>query len=131
MNRDPLREDGGINLYGFVGGNPVNWVDPWGLEELPPTVIKKGMNPTIAHAYLKFLQGINTLCPFPLEYFATSKQIANITRVNPVVGIVADVTFMPRSTGGKPIKDKDGQNHYPDEQSYWDICKEKCMIIKK
>jgi RHS repeat-associated protein len=35
MNRDPLGEAGGINLYGFVGGDPVNWVDPWGLERWP------------------------------------------------------------------------------------------------
>jgi hypothetical protein len=30
--RDPLREAGGLNLYAFVGNNPVNWVDPWGLD---------------------------------------------------------------------------------------------------
>ena len=23
---------GGINLYGYVGADPVNWVDPWGLK---------------------------------------------------------------------------------------------------
>ena len=32
MNRDPLGEAGGMNLYGFVQNDPVNWVDPWGLE---------------------------------------------------------------------------------------------------
>lgn len=31
MNRDPLGEAGGVNLYAFVGNNPVSWVDPWGL----------------------------------------------------------------------------------------------------
>ena len=30
--RDPLHESGGINLYGYVGGNPLNYVDPFGLE---------------------------------------------------------------------------------------------------
>ncbi len=30
--RDPLGEAGGVNLYAFVGNNPVNWVDPLGLE---------------------------------------------------------------------------------------------------
>jgi RHS repeat-associated protein len=32
LNRDPLRERGGMNLYGFVGNNPVSNVDPYGLE---------------------------------------------------------------------------------------------------
>ncbi len=30
LTRDPLGEAGGLNLYAFVGNNPVNWVDPWG-----------------------------------------------------------------------------------------------------
>ncbi|GAK50183.1 RhsD protein [Candidatus Moduliflexus flocculans] len=32
MTRDPLGEAGGLNLYAFVGNNPVNWGDPWGLK---------------------------------------------------------------------------------------------------
>jgi RHS repeat-associated protein len=34
VNRDPLGEMGGINLYGFVQNNPFNLFDPWGLEDL-------------------------------------------------------------------------------------------------
>ena len=34
LNQDPLGEDGGINLYGFVGNDPVNSFDPFGL--FPP-----------------------------------------------------------------------------------------------
>ena len=32
INRDPIGEEGGLNLYGFVGNSPTNWVDYLGLE---------------------------------------------------------------------------------------------------
>jgi RHS repeat-associated protein len=32
ISRDPIDTDGGINLYEYVGGDPVNWVDPDGLQ---------------------------------------------------------------------------------------------------
>jgi hypothetical protein len=32
MSRDPIQLDGGDNLYAYVNGNPVRWVDPDGLD---------------------------------------------------------------------------------------------------
>jgi RHS repeat-associated protein len=32
LSRDPIKEWGGINLYGYVLGDPVNFVDPEGLQ---------------------------------------------------------------------------------------------------
>ena len=34
INRDPMEEDGGVNLYGYVDGDPVNSSDPSGLQTL-------------------------------------------------------------------------------------------------
>ena len=32
ISRDPIEEEGGINLYAYVGNDPVNASDPWGLQ---------------------------------------------------------------------------------------------------
>ena len=32
LTPDPIQEAGGINLYAYVGNDPVNAIDPWGLD---------------------------------------------------------------------------------------------------
>ncbi|WP_430520885.1 RHS repeat-associated core domain-containing protein [Aliivibrio sp.] len=34
LNRDPLQEAGGINLYAYVNGDPMGYVDPDGLSSI-------------------------------------------------------------------------------------------------
>ena len=37
--KDPILFAGGdANLYGYVFGDPINWIDPWGLVDLKPGV---------------------------------------------------------------------------------------------
>jgi len=35
MQTDPIGYFGGINLYAYVGNNPLNWIDPFGLLDRP------------------------------------------------------------------------------------------------
>lgn len=37
LSRDPIEEQGGLNLYGYVNGNPINLIDPLGLDWLDNT----------------------------------------------------------------------------------------------
>jgi RHS repeat-associated protein len=34
LTRDPIGQAGGVNVYGYVGGDPVNWGDPRGLDRV-------------------------------------------------------------------------------------------------
>ena len=34
LTRDPIAEAGGVNLYGYVSGNPLKYIDPFGLDSL-------------------------------------------------------------------------------------------------
>jgi RHS repeat-associated protein len=38
LNRDPVGEAGGMNLYGFVGNNPIGEIDPYGFDSFVPGV---------------------------------------------------------------------------------------------
>src|SRR5215469_13115891 len=39
LTRDPIGEDGGINLYGYVRNDPVDFIDPFGEKLYPPNFI--------------------------------------------------------------------------------------------
>ena len=42
LSRDLIGEDGGLNLYGYVGNDPLNWVDQLGLSPQDVEKIQKG-----------------------------------------------------------------------------------------
>lgn len=45
LNRDPIGEEGGLNLYGYVLNDPINLIDPLGLHDL--NVFPPGETPPI------------------------------------------------------------------------------------
>ncbi|MBU1043189.1 MAG: RHS repeat-associated core domain-containing protein [Candidatus Omnitrophica bacterium] len=55
ISRDPIGIAGGINLYGYVEGNPVRWIDPVGLLRLPSDIYNDAMKDAQSRFPLKDL----------------------------------------------------------------------------
>ena len=73
LNRDIAEESGGINLYGFVNGNPTNYVDMLGMWETSVHHImvkewfSRALDPVMIHLYANYLWPIDCDCVVNVE----------------------------------------------------------------
>jgi RHS repeat-associated protein len=57
LSRDPIEEAGGVNLYSYVGGNPLSYIDPLGLA----TTVVINNNGWLGHAGVVVGSGKNAV----------------------------------------------------------------------
>ena len=63
INRDPVEENGGINLYSYVGNAPIGSIDPLGLAT--------GYNPRYPHGYPSIPMPPGPSMSYPAEWVLT------------------------------------------------------------
>src|SRR5207244_676502 len=65
LNRDPIAEGGGLNLYGYVGNSPINNRDPSGLAWMLSPTPPPGTDPAQYGPYVIKINDIgNTVYPY-------------------------------------------------------------------
>ncbi|MDR0457757.1 MAG: hypothetical protein LBH10_01815 [Burkholderiaceae bacterium] len=55
LSHDPIGEEGGVNLYQYVNGDPVNYMDPFGLVQWNGTVISGGLTELVGASVFHFI----------------------------------------------------------------------------
>jgi RHS repeat-associated protein len=106
INRDPIEEEGGLNLYGFVYNSPYNWIDPLGLKNCQVVVffghhISNGYGPNIRQEMGEFMKNAGTCDRAGGLGCSTGEQGG---------GNIIGFPNIPRRTGGGSAATNGGRN---------------------
>jgi len=78
LNRDPIGEAGGINLYGFVVNDPLNRFDPFGLSYFAYRPLDSTVGKLIGVTGGKLDDNLNTMAAHEQLFFEDSKSPENL-----------------------------------------------------
>ena len=113
LNRDPIGEAGGINLFEYVGNSPGNLVDPLGLFENGADLIQWGRTlAPAAPAVVPVLEGLGATAALPITGAAALGAGAGYL-INQVPGVSDSVTDLFYSTFyNQRGRNESGQSNY-------------------
>ena len=90
LSRDPLGEEGGVNLLGFVGNSPVNSVDPDGRDNLS----LHGQNAPVAATFIVSCRGDVQVEWPPQDFFIHLAEWAYSGTPGPAIAAIAHDTML-------------------------------------
>ena len=99
LSPDPIEEAGGLNLYGYVGGDPINYWDPFGLKETAWEQTKRGFK-NFGKAAVKTAQ------EFPAAAVDAGEKLcegAKETFSDPAIATTAAVSHAPIAVAVAPV----------------------------
>ncbi len=105
ISRDPIEEEGGINLYGYVHNGPLGAVDPLGLDthiSNPPdfrNAVSNALDTLRAiGAIAYFFEGNSDLLS-AMSYLDNCKGVVGFKKGNPEFDAGNDTSFYPENSG--------------------------------
>jgi hypothetical protein len=98
-SRDPIGENGGVNLYGYVLNNPINFIDPDGRLAWVPIII----------AYIGLTEWLNAPGPEDQTYSGLADDVANLPSI-PKINSVKDFAKLGAQKAAKKCKPKSAGN---------------------
>lgn len=118
INRDPMGENGGINLYDYSNGNPVNFIDPDGrIPIFIPIILTGGTISGIFDAYDAWNKGQSFGC-IAKSFGVGFASGAVGTTTGLVVGLATANPFLVGASGGLTSSlAKEGLNGWNDDSA--------------